>query len=344
MSQIIDALVIGGGPAGLGAALGLCRQNHSVVLLDSVSYRNTIDTIPDNRMHMVATWDHRRPDEFRVAARKELQRYERFKYREVEVVSVRQTTSTQSGKLEALFNAKAADGTEYAARKLILATGVKDVFPKIEGFSECWAKGMYVLSPNSSELCIARETKYRSFHCLFCHGYEDRNSESVGVLAVGECAETSTVARMARAAHQFSRSITIYTNGNSELGDQVYRLLGKEGWCSINNLGIKKVYMPQKTPASPITVQVELSDGTTKTEDFLVHKPATVQASALYTQLGLQLTAEGDIKVKEPMFETSKAGVFAVGDCASPNKFVSSASTSGGFAAAGAAMQLQAGF
>ncbi|KAM0368658.1 hypothetical protein ACHAPY_011337 [Fusarium culmorum] len=325
MSQIIDALVIGGGPAGLGAALGLCRQNHSVVLLDSVSYRNTIDTIPDNRMHMVATWDHRRPDEFRVAARKELQRYERFKYREVEVVSVRQTTSTQSGKLEALFNAKAADGTEYAARKLILATGVKDVFPKIEGFSECWAKGI-------------------SFHCLFCHGYEDRNSESVGVLAVGECAETSTVARMARAAHQFSRSITIYTNGNSELGDQVYRLLGKEGWCSINNLGIKKVYMPQKTPASPITVQVELSDGTTKTENFLVHKPATVQASALYTQLGLQLTAEGDIKVKEPMFETLKAGVFAVGDCASPNKFVSSASTSGGFAAAGAAMQLQAGF
>ncbi|EKJ71972.1 hypothetical protein FPSE_07826 [Fusarium pseudograminearum CS3096] len=324
MSQIIDALVIGGGPAGLGAALGLCRQNHSVVLLDSVSYRNTIDTIPDNRMHMVATWDHRRPDEFRVAARKELQRYERFKYMEAEVVSVRQTTSTQGGKLEALFNAKAADGTEYAARKLILATGVKDAFPKIEGFSECWAKGI--------------------FHCLFCHGYEDRNSQSVGVLAVGECAETLTVARMARAAHQFSRSITIYTNGNSELGDQVYRLLGKEGWCSINNLGIKKVYMPQKTPASPITVQVELSDGTTKTEDFLVHKPATVQASALYTQLGLQLTAEGDIKVKEPMFETSKAGVFAVGDCASPNKFVSSASTSGGFAGAGAAMQLQAGF
>ncbi|KAF5562171.1 thioredoxin reductase [Fusarium phyllophilum] len=329
-TKVIDALVIGGGPAGLGAALGLCRQNHSVVLLDSVSYRNTIDTIPDNRMHMVATWDHRRPDEFRVAARKELQRYERFKYMEVEVVSVRQTTSTQSGKLEALFNAKAADGTEYAARKLILATGVKDAFPKIEGFSECWAKGI--------------GTNYRSFHCLFCHGYEDRNSKSVGVLAVGECAETSTAARMARAAHQFSQSITIYTNGNSELGDQVYRLLGKEGWCSINNLGIKKLYMPQKTPSSPITVQIELSDGTTKTEDFLVHKPATVQASALYTQLGLQLTAQGDIKVKEPMFETSKAGVFAVGDCASPNKFVSSASTSGGFAAARAAMQLQAGF
>ncbi|PNP75511.1 hypothetical protein FNYG_11140 [Fusarium nygamai] len=324
MSQIIDALVIGGGPAGLGATLGLCRQNHTVVLLDSASYRNTIDTIPDNRMHMVATWDHRRPDEFRVAARKELQRYERFKYMPVEVVSVRQTTSTQSGKLEALFNAKAADGTEYVARKLILATGVKDAFPKIEGFSECWAKGI--------------------FHCLFCHGYEDRNSESVGVLAVGECAEVSTAARMARAAHQFSQSITIYTSGNSELGDQVYRLLGKESWCSINNLGIKKVSMPQKTPSSPIMVQVELSDGTTKTEDFLVHKPATVQASALHSQLGLQLTAEGDIKVKEPMFETSKAGVFAVGDCASPNKFVGSASTSGGFAAAGAAMQLQAGF
>ncbi|KAF5649390.1 thioredoxin reductase [Fusarium sp. NRRL 52700] len=324
MSQIIDALVIGGGPAGLGAALGLCRQNHTVVLLDSTSYRNTIETIPDNRMHMVTTWDHRSPDEFRAAARKELQRYERFKYKAAEVVSVRQMTSTQSGKLEALFNAKAADGTEYVARKLILATGVKDVFPKIEGFSECWAKGI--------------------FHCLFCHGYEDRNSESVGVLAVGECAEASTAARMARAAHQFSQSITIYTGGNSELGDQVCRLLGKKSWCSINNRGIKKVSMPQKTPSSAIMVQIELSDGTTKTEDFLVHKPATVQASALYSQLGLQVTAEGDIKVKEPVFETSKAGVFAVGDCASPNKFVGSASTSGGFAAAGAAMQLQAGF
>ncbi|KAF9768130.1 hypothetical protein IL306_014599 [Fusarium sp. DS 682] len=343
MQEIVDVLVIGGGPAGLGAALSLCRQNHSVVLLDSASYRNTINTIPDARAHMVATWDHRRPDEFRAAARKELQRYERFNYVAAEMISVRQTTSTHSGKLEALFNAKLADGSERIARKLILATGVKDVFPKIDGFAECWAKGMYVNFPVSYLVDKGRRTEVNSFHCLFCHGYEERNSKSVGVLAVGDYAEVTVAARIARAAHQFSQSVTIYTDKNPQLGDQIMRSLRKESWCSINNIGIKRLSIPQKTLSSPTTVQLELCDGTTATEDFLVHKPATEQTGTFHSQLGLQLTAEGDIKVKEPVFETSKAGVFAVGDCASPHKFVAYASMSGGFAATGAAMQLQAG-
>jgi hypothetical protein len=45
---------------------------------------------------------------------------------------------------------------------------------------------------------------------------------------------------------------------------------------------------------------------------------------------GNQMTSEGDVKVKEPLFETSRSGVFAVGDCASPHKFFGYASTAGG--------------
>ncbi|RLL99572.1 hypothetical protein CFD26_108038 [Aspergillus turcosus] len=325
--DLTDAFVVGGGPAGLGAALGLCRQNHSVVLFDSASYRNSSSNVSDLRMHMVLTWDHQRPDEFRAAARSQLQRYERFQYVPVEVRSVQQTMRTISSgtKSESVFVAVLADGTERMARKVILATGVKDVFPKIEGFAESWARGI--------------------FHCLFCHGFEERNAESVGVLAVDDCADVPTALRIARAAHQFSESVTVYTNGNAQLGARLAQRAAKDKWCTVNTLGIKRLVSPETTASSsPAAVELEFTDGTVRKEHFLVHKPRTQQASAIPAQLGLEMTPDGDIKVFDAMFETSMPGVFAVGDCASPHKFVGYASTAGGFAAAGAATQLQAGY
>ncbi|EPS27190.1 hypothetical protein PDE_02133 [Penicillium oxalicum 114-2] len=325
MQEITDAFIVGGGPAGLGAALGLCRQNHSVVLFDSASYRNSSSNVSDLRMHMVLTWDHQRPDDFRAAARSELQRYERFQYVPAEVRSVQQTMRTVSGgRSELVFVAVLADGKEWIARKVILATGVKDIFPKIEGFAESWARGI--------------------FHCLFCHGFEERNAESVGVLAVDECADMPTALRIARAAHQFSESVTIYTNGNAQLGARLAQKVAKDKWCRVNKLSIKRLVALETTASSPAAMELEFTDGTVQKEHFIVHKPRTQQASAIPAQLGLEMTPDADIKVVGMMFETSMHGVFAVGDCASPHKFVSYATIAGGFAAAGAATQLQAGY
>lgn len=51
MENLVEVIIVGGGPAGLGAALALCRQNHRSVVIDSGEYRNRFAT----EMHMVST-------------------------------------------------------------------------------------------------------------------------------------------------------------------------------------------------------------------------------------------------------------------------------------------------
>jgi len=136
----VDAIVIGGGPAGLGAALGLCRQRHGVVVFDSGEYRNE----KASHMHMVATWDHQHPHDFRTAARKELlSRYgnnvngsgscsfidqpvatlERYYEDEVKPAGsgLPRTTS---------FRLVDASGVSYTAKSVVLATDSRDILPQ----------------------------------------------------------------------------------------------------------------------------------------------------------------------------------------------------------------------
>jgi flavin-dependent dehydrogenase len=71
--MIYDTFVLGAGPAGLSAALGLARQPYSVVVFDSKRYRN----YPASHMHNVLTWDHKSQAEFRASAKENiLERYD----------------------------------------------------------------------------------------------------------------------------------------------------------------------------------------------------------------------------------------------------------------------------
>lgn len=134
-----DAVVIGGGPAGLQATLTLARVHRRVLLLDSGSYRND----RADHMHNVVTHDGTPPAEFRAAARQELATYD--------TVTVRDAAATALAVQDEGFRVVLGDEA-VAARGVVLATGLRDTLPDKPGLAELFGS------------VVA--------HCPFCHGHE----------------------------------------------------------------------------------------------------------------------------------------------------------------------------
>jgi thioredoxin reductase len=147
-----DVIVIGGGPAGLQAALTIGRMHRDVLLLDSGEYRNaTVD-----HAHNLITNDGRSPAELRRLAREELAAYP--------TVEVRTVTVTVASGALGDFAVATAEGTEHA-RRLVLATGMRDELPAVPGLAQQWGR--------------------RVAQCPFCHGHEFAG-ERVAILIEGD--------------------------------------------------------------------------------------------------------------------------------------------------------------
>jgi thioredoxin reductase len=130
--DLLEVLIIGGGFAGLTAAVTLARQLHTVAIFDSGSYRNARST----HLHVMPTWDHQDPERFRAAARADLAKYESIQLHSVEIKSIAKAA-------EGGFEATDANGRKWRGRKVILASGVEEIFPDIPGYEDCWAYAMY---------------------------------------------------------------------------------------------------------------------------------------------------------------------------------------------------------
>ncbi|KAI1653946.1 hypothetical protein F4813DRAFT_372585 [Daldinia decipiens] len=311
-SQVFDALIIGGGISGLAAALTLARQQHTAVVLDSEVYRNA----PSPHMYNVLTWDHQDPQEFRAAAKKNiLEYYSTISFQKVEVVSLEEVKSTTT---QQTFRATDRNGGSWFGRKIILANGVRDVFPDIEGYAECWAKGIY--------------------HCFFCKGYEAKGVSTAGILALPDLASAPAILHAARTASRFAKSITIYTHGSNELEHAIQEAQGSNQLFKVDNRSITRF---EKGPGFADII-IYFEGGEKTTEGFLGHKPKTEPKGDFHKQLGLEMTPMGD-PVSKPMFlETTRKGVFVSGDGASPIKIIPQSLFSGSAAAAAVCAQIQA--
>jgi len=148
-----DVIVVGGGPAGLSAALVLARACRSVIVFDHGHPRNGSAA----SLNGYLTRDGIAPREFRAIARDQLARYEQVRIIDLEV--------TDAACEEGEFRVHLVDGQQFTARKLLLATGVVDHVPEIPGIREMYGKSV--------------------FHCPYCDGYELRGQP----LAVYGCEE-----------------------------------------------------------------------------------------------------------------------------------------------------------
>ncbi|PKS08395.1 hypothetical protein jhhlp_005339 [Lomentospora prolificans] len=311
---VLDVLVIGGGPGGLAVATGLARQLYNTVIFDSGVYRNARAT----HMHNFLGWDHQNPANLRAKGREDLMA--RYKTVTIENTTIQQVRKTELGTFEA-FDDK---GRKWTGRKVVLATGVKDVFPNIHGFDECWGRGI--------------------FACLFCHGYEERGQKSAGILMTGFNANSKVSVHMSQMARRLAENLVFYTNGSEEKAAELSAVLKNdkdavEGKIKIENRIVTRMRMGSNFPSEVI---LTFEDGTEVSEGFIVNAPATKPNGPFVEQLGLELAPNGDIKVSTPFQETSIDGVFAVGDCSTMMKTVSMAASTGSAAAGGISGQIGA--
>ena len=178
-----------------------------------------------------------------------------------------------------------------------------------------------------------------SFHCLFCHGSEERFSASSGVLAGGDLANVPPVLHFARNAHQLTpQGVTIYTHGQASLHDALTNALGPNSKIKVDS----RVITSLEKGAHRAEVILHFSDGSHAVEGFLAHKPKCQLNRTLAQQLDLELTPQVDLKVTPPFCQTSLQGVFTAGDTSSMMKIAPNALFTGSAAGAGAAAQLQA--
>jgi thioredoxin reductase len=154
---IVDAVVIGGGAAGLSGALMLARSRRSVVVVDSGDPRNA----PADGVRGLLGLDGIAPAELLHRGREEVGRYG-GRVLAGEVVSAAPAAPAPDGDLR--FVVSLADGRVLRARRILVATGLRDVLPEIPGLAEHWGHGVV--------------------HCPYCHGWEVRD-EAIGVLGVG---------------------------------------------------------------------------------------------------------------------------------------------------------------
>lgn len=159
------------------------------------------------------------------------------------------------------------------------------------------------------------------------------------MLAQGDVSNVLLALHFARQGLRLSDHVTLYTNGNETLAAELSEALKTApAPMSVDSRTISKlVKAPERAQ-----VTLQFTDGTSKTEGFLAHKPSTKLRGDLAKQLGLEVTPVGTIVVS-PMFgQTSSKGVFAAGDCANPMATVNAALHSGTGVGGGAPLQIQA--
>lgn len=266
-----DVIVIGGGPAGLSAALVLGRCRRRVLVCDAGRHRNRWASA----MHSFLSRDGIAPDQFLRICREQLAPYDCVDLLDTEVLDA----------------ARGADGfvvelpgRRERCRRLLLATGVVDHVPKIEGIDRFYGRSVH--------------------HCPYCDGWEWRDRR-LAVYGRGD-ARGAGLALMLR---NWSDDVALCTDGPMNLDGELRARLARHG-IAVHEAPIARL---AGTPEGRLE-QIVFEDGTSLARDALFFNTGQHQRSPLAERLGAEFAEDGGVAVGEHEVATSVPGLYVAGD------------------------------
>lgn len=197
------------------------------------------------------------------------------------------------------FRVTLSDGTTLQARRLLVATGLRDEIPDIPGVRERWGRDL--------------------LHCPFCHGYEVRN-QPLGVLH----SDRDSLAH-AHLIRQWSDDVVYFTNATALTADEHEQLVAR-------GIGVVESPVARLVIAADRLTGVELTDGHIIPRSAVFVRPRFVPNDALLTRLGASADAHGWVAV-DTTGRTSIPGVWAAGNAVNPRAQVITAAGEGSAAA-----------
>lgn len=286
----LDALVIGGGAAGLSAALVLSGARRDVLVVDGGSPRNA----PAGHVHGYLSSEGISPADLVAGGRKEVEQYGgRFVTDTVETLE-----RDDSG-----FRATLGSGTVLHTRTVLLATGLVDELPDIDGIREQWGHGVS--------------------HCPYCHGYEARD-QPIGVIASNPMS-----LHQAQTVRQWSDDVVLFTHTAATLGpDDAEQFEAR---------GIRVVEGPVAglVTSGDQLVGVRMASGEVVDRTALFIGPRMLARDRLAVVLGAQ-TERNDFAqwlVVDDQQATGVDGLWAAGNVTDPAAQVIAAAAAGSLAA-----------
>ncbi|PJM98515.1 pyridine nucleotide-disulfide oxidoreductase [Streptomyces sp. CB01201] len=270
-SALYDVLVVGLGPAGCSAAVTLGRMQRPVIAVDSGEPRNGASL----EAHGFMTRDGASPQEIRERGVAELGTYPDVKVRRGVVVGIEID--------DGFFSARLEGDASIRTRRVLLASGLRDVLPPIPGLSEAWGRSVH--------------------HCVYCSGWEIRG------MPVAVLGSSLAHARVAVHLKQLSENVVLYEQGDSGVDSQTASLLSE------NSIEIVAERVSRVEGFSTGSVCVHSESGVTRKFGGLFVFPEREQGSGLPAMLDCELLDDGRVATNQ-YFQTTVRGVFAAGDMA----------------------------
>jgi len=290
-----DVIIIGGSYAGLSAAMVLGRSLRNILVIDNGK--------PCNRYtphaHNFITHDGEIPSAISFEAKNEVKKYGTVAFLEDLAVSGK--------KGETGFEIIVQSGQRLKASKLILATGIRDIIPSIDGFEECWGKTI--------------------IHCPYCHGYEFKG-EKTAILANGDQAF-----HLATLVNNLTEHLTIITSNKASFNKMQKEKLAR------NNVSVIEKSIGRILHHEGQLNAIAFQDGSRSEFSAMYAALPFEQHSNIPSSLGCDSTESGHIKID--MFQkTSVEGVFACGDNTAMMRSIANAVAAGNLAGAMANKEL----